>query len=1438
MKKLITLLLVSFLVTTKLLSVTYSISVTSSTTAAQLNSALSTAAPTYKDITIEFPRGASYTLTGTTIVIPATVVKLTFLATGSGTIPSIALDQINYSDALMTDGITFSSVKLFTTIGGSKSLFLPTTTNVPAKLFINNCWVEGYKAVVSLVSVLTPISTVSYTNSTFKSIGSLGILSTGGAVANAISNVDIQNNTFIDCNLTGSYFIDYRSTNNTTTNLTFSNNTVYYTAAQGNGFFRLTSSPTTGVYKFENNLFATTIAGSTFKFAYGSSYSNITGTGNYYSSNFNTPTNVSSGGLTFTAYTENSPSTLFKSPASPNYDFTINDPNWNKKMSVGNSNLYYPATLTLGSTSLSGFTYDIGAGPSTPAQSFTISALALRSVINMAAPTDFEISQTSATDGFTSGSLTLGSVGGDLASTSIYVRLISGLATGEYNAENIIISTSGVTPDKTVSCTGIVASGLTKLSVPTGITTSLITNEGFDISWDAVTNAESYTVKIYQGASELIPARITGITHARTSVTGLSFGTTYTYTVTAISNPLNYDNSNESSPTSVTTLNTTKSITAFNVTGQASSSINGTTITVYIPYGTVISTYTPEITHNGSSYSPTGAQDFSTGPIQYTVTAEDGTTQIYSATVMNGSSTTDYFRTKATGNWNNASTWQSSPNTGADWYDATVFPDASAGSVTLLHNVTYNGTPASISNATVNSGVTLTNTTTSIAVASTKTLTISSGAIFDNQIDNAAITASSGSIQVNGTYKYSNSTAGGNLTFTNVVFGSSSTLYVGGTGAPRIPASVAGNIEWASTAGGTILNSATNTIAGNFTISNGSPVNNGSGGSGRALTISGDLILTNGTYNPQGLTGATQDLTVNGNVYLSGASKLYAVNPTATGVGNVTVKGNIFIQSPTDVALGAGGGTSGAFKLGGTSQQTVSSDNSSGYAIDAVTITNTAGVLVNSNLTVGTITINASTILGVVAGKNLTVNTALINNGTLNLASSESGTATIITPATISGSGTYNIQQYLTGGMNSGTSLPNGRFWYVSSPVSGAYSAVFDPASGNKLWSFAEATNTYTQIMDGLTELTRGKGYVARMITATPTVQFTGTPNNGEVIVNVTRNGPTNTRGFDIIGNPYPSYLDWKNAVKIDMWPTAWFRTATPAGDAMIIDTYNASTDEATGNGVRGLATRYIAPMQAFWVKALHNGVTGQVTFNNTLRSHQASNLLRSAETTVEKSVVRLQVSNGTNIDQAVLAFMDGATDAFDAYDSEKMFNNVASIPEIYTIVGSEKVSISGMAPFSGTKTLSLGFNTAVAGRFSIQAKDITNLEGKVTLIDNLLKVSQNLNENPVYTFNSDVVSSSDRFIVLIERMATGLVNTQKASAVIFAREDGRIQIETNGVGNNQASITVYSVSGQLLNASKATTTSTVLNSQLKPGLYLVTVSAEGLNTTQKVIIK
>ncbi|MXN92458.1 T9SS sorting signal type C domain-containing protein [Flavobacterium sp. Sd200] len=115
-----------------------------------------------------------------------------------------------------------------------------------------------------------------------------------------------------------------------------------------------------------------------------------------------------------------------------------------------------PAFTTTPS-SLTGFSYNQGSGPST-AQPFTLSGANLanpsaNSNVTITGSDHYEVSKTSATAGFAS-SITVPYTTATLANTTIYVRLKAGVTGGIYNSESITIS--GGTATATVTASGSV----------------------------------------------------------------------------------------------------------------------------------------------------------------------------------------------------------------------------------------------------------------------------------------------------------------------------------------------------------------------------------------------------------------------------------------------------------------------------------------------------------------------------------------------------------------------------------------------------------------------------------------------------------------------------------------------------------------------------------------------------------------------------------------------------------------------------------------------------------------------------------------------------------------------------------------------------------------------------------------------------------------------
>jgi hypothetical protein len=133
----------------------------------------------------------------------------------------------------------------------------------------------------------------------------------------------------------------------------------------------------------------------------------------------------------------------------------------NKTVTCSGSVTALTPTITLTPTTLTGFTYVAGSGPSTE-QTFTVSGANLTANISIAAPTNFEVSLSSGS-GYSS-PLTLTPSSGTVSSTTIYVRLKSGLSTGNYNSETITASSTGAT-NKTVTCSGTVTSSIPPVDI-------------------------------------------------------------------------------------------------------------------------------------------------------------------------------------------------------------------------------------------------------------------------------------------------------------------------------------------------------------------------------------------------------------------------------------------------------------------------------------------------------------------------------------------------------------------------------------------------------------------------------------------------------------------------------------------------------------------------------------------------------------------------------------------------------------------------------------------------------------------------------------------------------------------------------------------------------------------------------------------------------------
>lgn len=512
---------------------------------------------------------------------------------------------------------------------------------------------------------------------------------------------------------------------------------------------------------------------------------------------------------------------------------------------------------------------------------------------------------------------------------------------------------------------------------------------------------------------------------------------------------------------------------------------------------------------------------------------------------------------------------------------------------------------------------------------------------------------------------------------------------------------------------------------------------------------------------------------------------------------------------------------------------TVTTDaNLSNFAPTSATdVTVTSGELtIDTDASVKTITVNPSGKLTIAVGKTLTV------AGAFTLHSDVTGTATMLNSGTFTG--TIIAKQYL------GTA----RNWYVSSPVDAATS----PATSiSRYYEYAEAGTNADLSVTGSTAYWKGlatgntmeigKGYIAQA-SAETTIQFSGTPNNGNITTtfDLTRND-TKGKGFNLVGNPYPSYIDWTKvaAANTNLDNTYYFRTKN-IDDAYAFVTWNGSGNtfvNSKGGTANTTITRFIPPTQAFWVRVKSGTSTTKMHFNNGMREHRDDNgnLMKSKQME-QRTLLRLELMNGTESDETLIYTDANALNGFDSFDSPKMMNNSTVTPDFYTIVNAERLVINGLNSISDNIELPLGFSLNAAATLKLKATEMSNfpIGTRVFLRDKQQNCETELTPETEYTFSTNTATTNNesRFSLLFKtpNSTTGTNNTEKEQVSAFINEQNEIVI----LAKENSSYAIYNAVGQLIGSGILNSRLITHNSRLNAGVYVVKVN----NQSRKVVVK
>ena len=609
-------------------------------------------------------------------------------------------------------------------------------------------------------------------------------------------------------------------------------------------------------------------------------------------------------------------------------------------------------------------------------------------------------------------------------------------------------------------------------------------------------------------------------------------------------------------------------------------------------------------------------------------------------------------------------------------------------------------------------------------------------------------------------------------------------------------------------------------------------------------TVTGKIYSDFGFVTPttfSGYVGITGDAGFNQTNFDNVHKANFSINSNSTSSAAITTVGVSSIPS-SYLALGGTGASVAITALVAntdiTGQQRTGAYTIGAYQGATLDISNGSPVTINQDKSLANVTVAPGAQLTLASGKTLTV-------GTITLQSDATGTATFVNngTATITSA---TVNQY----------LPSARNWYISSPISGATV----PNGSSYLYYDEPQTivdvDHWISVTEG-NQMAVGKGYIAQPASAS-TLIYNGTLNDGNYTINLTKTHGVSKSGFNLVGNPYPSYLSWDDVVKNNVESNIWYRSRTNKNVYKFM-TYNSLGQLATDLGSTlnpdSVATKNIPPMQAFWVRAKApviganiNDTIGSIQLTNAMRNHKGTQggfndgVLRS-KTQNTNQVLRLQVSNGTNTDDAIIYTNSAASNSYDDYDSQKMSNNSAAIPEIYTMVGTDNLSINGLNNIQYDIEIPLGFNTLTAGSFSIKASQFSNFDvGTRIVLKDYLNINYpaitDLSDGSSYSFTSDISSNNtSRFTLIFKApsVATEINSTDNNRLWISANANGQIQV--NGISNAETTVSVYNSLGQKLLTKNLLQANEQSGIKLQAGVYMVSVTTAGKTITKKVII-
>ncbi len=417
--------------------------------------------------------------------------------------------------------------------------------------------------------------------------------------------------------------------------------------------------------------------------------------------------------------------------------------------------------------------------------------------------------------------------------------------------------------------------------------------------------------------------------------------------------------------------------------------------------------------------------------------------------------------------------------------------------------------------------------------------------------------------------------------------------------------------------------------------------------------------------------------------------------------------------------------------------------------------------------------LDTSTILEISPNKCLTVNGILENNGTIILMSDSTGTGSLIFDSlSIGNTGIFKVQQYIS---SSNKHL-------IATPVKSVPSQFYSINNINTLKFDEQLSNWQGMIIAD--SLKVGSGALlespANIVLDYQDKFIPGTEQYFQKNLIYNTLNPEMS-GFNLIGNPYTSAIDWNNPY--------WIKQNIDA----TVYCYQKGNYICWNGYIGELSNGIIPALQGFFIRV--NSTNASLQIPKAARIHSTIPNYKT-QTSID-NLLKIKVEGNGYTDFWSFNVNDNATNMFNpAFDAVKLKGDSLA-PQLYSLSSdNHKLAIDIRDTSFRQNSINLGFTPGTSGMYKITASNLSSFAPiiPIFLLDKKDQSIHNLRNQSTYEFTSSPSDLANRFEVYFNNSAE--VNEIAKIEFLSYIQDNILTVKTD---ERNATLEIITIHGQII---------------------------------------